>query len=728
MTTEQKIIAAIDGHYERVNSKSLQKQIRDLFLSGGSGGSGETGGGTLGPIDDVVLEENIKIIVENADGLGKVDYAAIKEAIKLETLDAIEFPEVPEFPEIPEIPTVDIHKADLVNATVETNTAGVELLGVKNNGFVKTPYPTGGGGTEQTVVQNVSQIANITPNGIIHNIDFSGFTSGSKFVAPATGWLYAGGEGYISINALDADGNAKISSNNDRNAKGGVFAYIPVTKGDSCQIFFDANIVVLHVVEVTTAGLFVVNDVLCDIAITEVGEIENALKYDASEYDELYVTIYYPNNVEYNNNKIQTISIKNGDTASFCDHGATTGSDWFMLLNIKVKGKNVEVKTLNSVRERDWNLLIEGKKYTKIEEVSPLVIKDENLIYEGDFKTKGNYQTDVNINEYDKVTCVLYANFASGLACIGSFVVNTHDTTKRINMLYGSSTSGIEFVADFGTENSINVLGIAFRSITPSTITMKMYGEKTVNVSDITPNLVIDKNVLLVTHACETLDSITLSESWRNFDELRIELIQIATNTTVRRTETINVSSFGGDVTGIPCAILNHVSTGNEVKDYLNIFFKSDTEIKTDFVEDLASQNVRMYFNIYGIKYAKVEDIISRLKSENVLSDNRVSTASYMLSDSLVDEHSIKNGKTVYREVIEVKEDITTGKVLCTIPGIKSLINVSGGAGDGKYYVPVGYNDTKTHFMVYLDGEDVVCSVRGISPKEATVIVEYLKE
>ena len=47
------------------------------------------------------------------------------------------------------------------------------------------------GAGDPAIVQNVTQIANITPNGKVHEIDFSDLVSGHKIIAPATGWMYA---------------------------------------------------------------------------------------------------------------------------------------------------------------------------------------------------------------------------------------------------------------------------------------------------------------------------------------------------------------------------------------------------------------------------------------------------------------------------------------------------------------------------------------------------------
>ena len=47
------------------------------------------------------------------------------------------------------------------------------------------------GAGDPAIVQNVTQLANITTNGKVHDIDFTNFIDGETIIAPATGWMYA---------------------------------------------------------------------------------------------------------------------------------------------------------------------------------------------------------------------------------------------------------------------------------------------------------------------------------------------------------------------------------------------------------------------------------------------------------------------------------------------------------------------------------------------------------
>lgn len=120
------------------------------------------------------------------------------------------------------------------------------------------------GAGDPAIVQNVTQIANITPNGKVHEIDFSDLVSGHKIIAPATGWMYAetsrgqaGKNAYVNIyvakGSVDfADPSSHYySALNDRTYEIGITsALAPVTKGDTVKIYFNQPLAALRIFEV----------------------------------------------------------------------------------------------------------------------------------------------------------------------------------------------------------------------------------------------------------------------------------------------------------------------------------------------------------------------------------------------------------------------------------------------------------------------------------------------
>lgn len=279
----------------------------------------------------------------------------------------------------------------------------------------------GGGG--QTIQQNVTKIANISPNGNVINIPLTGIVNNSKIVMPATGWLQAKitGAGYISLSVGDR------VVYNDANSSGAYYAEITVTKGDTVVINFPsgATLSALQIFEVPPVDgtLYVkAEESIFKSHIDKSGTYK--VDVDLSQYDKISARCWDGNRgaIGYLDETIIDGTIWN----------AVIYSENFYVYYTLSEDGTVSVPALKGSSEYALELI--GKKYARVDEyVPPVGLRERKVLMHETVSANKVIDLKQDMTEWDLIVATQYDGSDNGQIMCSNKVVLGHPVVLFYN-------------------------------------------------------------------------------------------------------------------------------------------------------------------------------------------------------------------------------------------------------------------------------------------------------
>ena len=284
------------------------------------------------------------------------------------------------------------------------------------------------GAGDPAIVQNVTQLANITTNGKVHDIDFTNFIDGETIIAPATGWMYAetsrGQAGksayvniYVSKNSVDFTDPSShyYAALNDRNYEIGITsALVPVTKGDTVEIYFNQPLTALRIFEAEPIEpKYITSEkLLAEVNASTLRVGSNIQIDDLSSYKYLKVAIY--NGSELYGHSVYDL-LENTTIIYDWKVSATKAEVYRLVINktnagFTVAGINIPSGlSLTPVKLRFYGSIDVDVKDLTI----PIVTDEKKLLYSGRVTTAGNITVN-NLEAYDNVEISAYLTLSNG--------------------------------------------------------------------------------------------------------------------------------------------------------------------------------------------------------------------------------------------------------------------------------------------------------------------------
>lgn len=353
------------------------------------------------------------------------------------------------------------------------------------------------GAGDPAIVQNVTKIANISPNGNVVDIDRINITSGSSFVAPVTGWLNAvvthTGKAYLSLYIEGGYGD-----NNDRYSDNGfVSITMPVTKGDVITINYTGTIGVLKVFEVEPIEpKYITSEKL--LAVVDGSTFTQGLTIqmnDLSSYSHLKLVIYggldtYGDRI-YDLSKAERIvyerilSPNKLNVFYFIlekkDSGLTVSSV-YIPNDISLTGTEFRFYGINDINVKDL--------------VNPIVTDEKKLLYSGRITNNGNIMVG-DMSKYDKIEISGFLTNNSNLIRIFDRLPLTKETNHAAMISFQVNDVYTLMETYYVNDTTITINGYKANQLSKWETHIEIYGYNEVLVNDLVNDLVIGDTVEL---------------------------------------------------------------------------------------------------------------------------------------------------------------------------------------------------------------------------------------
>ena len=474
------------------------------------------------------------------------------------------------------------------------------------------------GAGDPAIVQNVTQIANITPNGKVHEIDFSDLVSGHKIIAPATGWMYAetsrgqaGKNAYVNIfvakGSVDfaAPSSHYYSALNDRTYDIGITsALAPVTKGDTVEIYFNQPLAALRIFEVEPIEPKYITDrkELATLNFKEIVPNKIINIDDIDQYDKLEMVII---------NNSETVSryiFENKNVNSFLvDYNLSV--TYLRLIRyafdkvpegLKVRSKSGYEVTLNGM-----TLYIYGIKNISADDlVNPIVTDEKKLLYSGNVTAGGNI-TVSDMPKYDNIEMSGFLVLSNGEKRIFKSLPYIRDPMRStlINFELGNVQSFIE--AEYVDDTTIRLKNLKAANLNGYILHIEIHGYNDVNVKDLINPVVKDKEKLLYSGYVTGNGHITVGDMSK-YDKIYIKAFSETTNGVRRLFDELEL--IRGSEKG------THISIYLNKDSLIGFYTIKQVDNTTVSISDYIALNYgKFYMEIYGRNEVLVNDLVNDL-------------------------------------------------------------------------------------------------------------------
>lgn len=458
----------------------------------------------------------------------------------------------------------------------------------------------GGGG--QTIQQNVTKIANISPNGNVINIPLTGIVNNSKIVMPATGWLQAKitGVGYISLSVGDR------VVYNDANSSGVYYAEITVTKGDTVVINFPsgATLSALQIFEVPP-----VDGTLYIKAVDELAYVENAVgEYDltnsSDNYDEFIVDLIYKNNDQI----MQSLTVKKNEMFELCKTYYTYNA-YSLIGVISDKFKITAIYSKKYTSSEKVYTRVTGRKYARVDEyVPPVGLRERKVLMHETVSANKVIDLKQDMTEWDLIVATQYDSGDNGQTMCSNKVV-----LGRPAVLYYNECSIVFTLSEKGIFTVTTYQSYANRFV-------ELVGYKFAPQENVFP-IVEEPKELIFDGKITGLGTYKMSGNTSDYDDF---IINVVDNFSGKKY--IVWSSIGKSLSYSRYRGSNHYSN-------INANLIGDEIIVDDFSLNVAGSSLSL--EVYGIKHVSLKDAVQPLtfkRSEEIFSKNNPGVGTHPLN------------------------------------------------------------------------------------------------